>query len=44
MWFIYFIYFKFNISGVCIMALGAMAKYNKQVTVVMAGLNYFEGN
>ncbi|KRX04186.1 hypothetical protein PPERSA_11310 [Pseudocohnilembus persalinus] len=31
-------------AGVCIMALGAMAKYNKQVTVVMAGLNYFEGN
>jgi len=26
------------------MALGAMAKYNKQVTIVACGLNYFKGD
>lgn len=26
------------------MALGAMAKYNKKITIVTCGLNYFKGD
>ena len=29
-------------AGVCIMALGAMAKYNCKVKIVTCGLNYYE--
>jgi len=31
-------------AGVCIMALGAMEKYNKPVTIVCCGLNYFKAH
>ena len=31
-------------AGVCIMALGAMVKYNKSVQIVCCGLNYFGGH
>lgn len=31
-------------AGVCIMALGAMAKYNSPVKIVTVGLNYFRGH
>jgi glycerol-3-phosphate O-acyltransferase/dihydroxyacetone phosphate acyltransferase len=31
-------------AGVCLMALGAMAKYHVQVTIICCGLNYYEGH
>lgn len=31
-------------AGVCIMAYGAMNQYNKQITIVPCGLNYFQGH
>eukprot|EP01017_Pseudomicrothorax_dubius_P006599 TRINITY_DN1191_c0_g4_i3.p1 TRINITY_DN1191_c0_g4~~TRINITY_DN1191_c0_g4_i3.p1 ORF type:complete len:395 (+),score=74.35 TRINITY_DN1191_c0_g4_i3:405-1589(+) len=31
-------------AGACIMALGAMVKYGKPVSIVTAGLNYFKGH
>ena len=31
-------------AGVCIMALGAMTKYNKKVCIIACGLNYFGGH
>lgn len=31
-------------AGVCIMAFGAMNQYNKSITIVPCGLNYFQGH
>jgi glycerol-3-phosphate O-acyltransferase/dihydroxyacetone phosphate acyltransferase len=31
-------------AGVCIMALGAMAKYNLNVKIVTIGLNYYRAD
>ena len=31
-------------AGVCIMAMGAMAKYNCKVNIVTCGLNYYQGH
>lgn len=31
-------------AGVCIMALGAMAKYGLKVKIITCGFNYFKGH